>query len=320
MLAVMAVVPCQARRIAVGDAMPAVSAKTMSGAQYDRPVGSNRAVLIAFLSAGQKASQRAAQDLRQIIPSYADHRQKLDIVIIMDDPVFKDSFKDTSAVADHPIHMVHDDQKECWGQFHIIVAPTVVIADASDKVSSVIAGHGYDFIRSLRFHLNEVLGIEQAMTAEDVGKVKTAQNQTVSDRVQRHLKMAKMLQEKGKIDAAMKQLDQAREINPDDRQIVLQIGRLHCLQNKPDLAMKAMEGPGFATPGDKAGYELILGWANRLSGNLELAKQHLLKATELSPTSARAFFELGQTYEAGSENDKALKAYKQALSILIKTE
>jgi tetratricopeptide (TPR) repeat protein len=127
--------------------------------------------------------------------------------------------------------------------------------------------------------------------------------------------MAKMLQDKGKIDASLEQLAQAQELDPNDLQVVLQIGRLNCVRNKPDLALKALEGSVFTTPADQAASELISGWAKRLSGDFPAAQEHLLKATTQDPSSARAFFELGQVYEATSQNDLAMKAYKQALSI-----
>jgi len=311
---------CSARRIAQGDDFPAFSVKTLSGIQVDRDTGSNRMAMVAFLMAGQKSSEQAAQDLQRVITSYEEHRHEMDIVIVMDDPVFTDAFKDTAQDPNDAICLVHDVEKELWGQFHIIAAPTVIISDKSDKVTSVIVGHGYDFIPSLRFHLNQALGIAQTMTAEEVGKVKTVQNKTSSARIRRHLKMAKMLEDKGRTDASLQQLDQASKIDPNDLQVVLEIGRLNCVRSKPDLALKALEGRDFTTPAGKAASELVLGWASRLQGDFEAAQQHLLKATSQDPTSVRAWFELGQVYEATSQNDLALKAYKEALLVLMECE
>ncbi|MHC4257687.1 MAG: hypothetical protein ACYSUH_04785, partial [Planctomycetota bacterium] len=56
------------------------------------------------------------------------------------------------------VYWVHDAEKQLWGQFHIIAAPTVIMADKTDKVVSVAAGYGYDFAPALRFHLNQALG------------------------------------------------------------------------------------------------------------------------------------------------------------------
>ncbi|MHC5135332.1 MAG: tetratricopeptide repeat protein [Planctomycetota bacterium] len=310
--------PCAARRIADGDTLPPISAATLSGQQFDRAPGSDKAALITFLTADQKPSQQAAEDLKRVLTSFSDHRHQIDVVIVMDNPALQGSFEGMPADLKEAVYWVHDAEKQLWGQFHIIAAPTVIMADKTDKVVSVAAGYGYDFAPALRFHLNQALGIEQAMTADEVGTVKTVQNNTNSAKIQRHLKMAKMLQDKGKTDAALEQLAQARQLDPEDLQVVLEIGRLNCVSNKPDQALKALEGSVFTTPADKAAGELISGWAKRLSGDMPAAKEHLLKATNLDPSLARAFFELGQLYEATEQNDLALKAYKGALSILMK--
>jgi len=310
--------PCAARRIADGDTLPPISAATLSGQQLDRAAGSEKAALIAFLAADQKPSQQAAEDLQTVLTSFSEHRHQIDLVIVMDNPALQGSFEDMPADLKEAVHWVHDADKQLWGQFHIIAAPTVIMADKTDKVVSVAAGYGYDFAPSLRFHLNQALGIEQTMTAEEVGTVKTVQNKTNSAKIQRHLKMAKMLQDKGRIDASLEQLAQAQKLDPNDLQVVLEIGRLNCTRNKPELALKALEGSVFTTPADQAASELISGWAKRLSGDFPASQDHLLKATKQDPSSARAFFELGQVYEATAQNDLALKAYKDALSILMK--
>ncbi|MHC4987211.1 MAG: tetratricopeptide repeat protein [Planctomycetota bacterium] len=307
----------QARRIAVGDDFPVVSATTLSGQEYNRQAGSDRPLLIAFLSAGQKQSQQAAEDLQRVVTSYAKYRHQMDIVIVLDDPVLKDAFKDAGQDAGHALRLIHDTEKQLWGQFHIIAAPTVIIADKSDKVASVIAGHGYDFMPSLRFHLNESLGVAQEVTAADVGKVKTVQNKTASARLQRHLKMAKMLLEKGNTDAAMQQLEMARQLDPNDLQLAFQVAEIYCSGNHPQKALDAVKDLKPTLKKDIAHLQLISGWANRLAGDLLTARDLLEKAAAADPRSAQALFQLGQVYEATSQNDLALKSYKKALSILL---
>jgi tetratricopeptide (TPR) repeat protein len=305
---------CSARRIAAGDDFPAITATSIAGQSYERQSGSGRAAMIAFLAAEQKPSQQAAKDIQRIVSSYTQYHQQMDVMVVLDDSRLQKEFE----ASNENYHILQDAEKQLWGQFHIIVAPTVIIADKSDKVTSVIAGHGYDFAQSLRFQLNQVLGIAQQITAGEVGKVKTVQNNTESAKIQRHLKMAKMLEDKGKIDAALQQIQQAQALTPDDPKLVLEVARLNCLRNKPDLALKALEGQTFTAAKDAAAMELITGWAKRLLGDLDAAKDHLLKATQTTdPSSARAFFELGQVYEATDQKDLALKAYKNALVIAL---
>ncbi|MDI6828773.1 MAG: tetratricopeptide repeat protein, partial [Armatimonadota bacterium] len=48
--------------------------------------------------------------------------------------------------------------------------------------------------------------------------------------------------------------------------------------------------------------------------DLQNAKHFLLLAIKRSPTSAKCYYQLGQLYEFAGENEKALKAYQQALT------
>ena len=59
---------------------------------------------------------------------------------------------------------------------------------------------------------------------------------------------------------------------------------------------------------------LVSGWANRQLNNLEEAEKFLLEAVKLNPKSARSFYELGKTYEARGDIEKAATAYRKALA------
>ena len=65
---------------------------------------------------------------------------------------------------------------------------------------------------------------------------------------------------------------------------------------------------------------LITGWANRQMGNFEESEKLLLKAIRLNSKSGRAFFELGQVYQAKGEVEKAMLTYYQALTLVFSRE
>ena len=52
-IGVMVTSPCQARRVAVADPMPAITAPTLTGQPFQRSPGSDRPILVAFLMAGR---------------------------------------------------------------------------------------------------------------------------------------------------------------------------------------------------------------------------------------------------------------------------
>ncbi len=62
---------------------------------------------------------------------------------------------------------------------------------------------------------------------------------------------------------------------------------------------------------------MVTGWAYRLTGRMDDAQKALLRATELAPGEAQAFYELGRVYEAKGLKDEALAAYRRALALLL---
>jgi Flp pilus assembly protein TadD len=67
---------------------------------------------------------------------------------------------------------------------------------------------------------------------------------------------------------------------------------------------------------EKSKLLIITGWAKRQMNLLEEAEKLLLEATKLNPKSGRAFFELGQIYQARGEVEKAMLTYYRALTLV----
>ncbi len=71
---------------------------------------------------------------------------------------------------------------------------------------------------------------------------------------------------------------------------------------------------------EKSKMLIITGWAKRQMNNFQEAEKLLLEATRLNPKSGRAFFELGQIYQARGEVEKAMLTYYQALTLVFSRE
>jgi Flp pilus assembly protein TadD len=132
--------------------------------------------------------------------------------------------------------------------------------------------------------------------------------------------MAKMLQEKGRIESAITQMEKARELDPNSVELTLEIGNLLCSIGQGKSALDILKGVETRGNIEKSKLLIITGWANRQMSKFEEAEKLLLEATKLNPTSGRAFFELGQIYQARGEVEKAMLAYYQALTLVFNRE
>ena len=305
------------RRLTIGKSMPPFSAQTRSGEDFSYTAESKKVLLVVFLTPGQEQSIRGAAEIDKVVTQLALEPNSLDIVVVITNPKEHSFFAATDPKIKGLFKIVSDAEYKLWGQFGLIATPTVIIADKSQKVAWARAGFGYDFTEALKSGLGKVLGLAQDDSYSSPGLVKVIKNNSTSSKAERHLKMAKMLEEKGRLPSAVKQLERAYVLAPNSTPIALKPGEILCKTGKGEQALKITEKLKPQARSDRARKALIIGWANRLESNLDTAEQLLLEAAKLDRRSARAFYELGKVYEATNNTEKAVTVYRKALSLLL---
>ncbi len=303
------------RGIKTGTKVPEFSATDLSGAAFDYKHGSGKVLVTAFLSAGQKQSASAAQDLQKIARQLDKYAEQIQFVIITNNQETRDYFKSTDRKVNSDFRILLDTEYKVWGLFGVIVTPTLAITDKTDTLKWAKSGYSYDFAPAARLHIEQALGLADA-TRQDVSQVRTLKNTTEWSKVKRHLRMAKTLEAKGRLESAIRQAIGAQKLDPNSIDVNLQLGQLYCKTGKGQEAIKAVEKAEAKNRAQKAQIKLILGWANRLLGELDAAETLLLEAARLDPRSPRVLFELGKTYVATGQKDKAIEAYQNALAKL----
>ena len=313
------------RRIGIGNKIPEFSASDISGKLFDYKHGSGKVLIAVFLYSQQKQSAQAATDIKRILSKLRSQTQRLSVVVAVDDPN-NQTFVRSDPNSPEPnepgvvVNVVADTERKLWGKFGIIATPTVIISDTNDTVLWVKAGHGYDFAPVVQARLNQALGIAQEIDPNEAGRVRTVTNATVAARIKRRLQMAKMLQKKGRIESAITQMKKARELDPNSVELALEIGNLLCSIGQGKSALEILKGVEPRGNIEKSKMLIITGWAKRQMSNFEEAEKLLLEATKLNPKSGRAFFELGQIYQARGDVEKAMLTYYQALTLVFSRE
>ncbi len=311
-------VPSQAklRKIKVGEKMPEFSLTDPNGNVFAYSYNRKRVLAITFLSANQKQSESAVVDIERILIDLHSKAEPFDFVGVISERAKKDFFESYKGDSKLTFPILIDTEYQLWGRLGIIAMPTVLIVGKDDKVLWSKAGYGYDFAPALRSHLSYALGIVKAETLEKLTQVKTLANTTVTARVKRHLQMAKMLDQKGRLESAIAEVHKARELDPNSVGVALELGELFCRTGQSKAALDTIDGVETNRLLDKAKLFLISGWAKRQIGDLETAEKLLLEATTLNPKSSRAFFELGQVHQAKGQVEKAMQAYYRALTLV----
>lgn len=300
---------------AVGEKLPEFSGTTLEGLIFTYKHNQSKALMVVFLSPGHERSARAVKDIDDIISQLGTNAERLQTVIAID----KQNSLDLSSIqkgASGNVHVLLDSEYKLWGKFGIIAVPTVVISDTNDTVLCIKAGHGYDFAPVVQAYLNQALGLTQKKNPEQAGRVETVANDTTAARIKRHLQMAKMLEQKGRLESAIAEIQKARELDPESAEAVLELGELFCRAGRSKAALDIAESLSVTSRPDKARLLLISGWAKRQMGDLDTAEKLLLEATKIDSRSIRALFELGKVYQSKQQVDKAMESYHKALTIL----
>lgn len=303
-------------RLSVGDKMPEFSDLDIAGETFTYKHGAGRVVLLIFLSAGQKQSSRANEDLTKILAELPADVNDLDFLAVVDSNSVN-SYFDPDKNRRYGRFFVDSDRK-LWGKFGIIAAPTVIVVDKDDKAAWVKPGYGYDFAPAVRSFLNKTLGIAQDINPEDTQIVKTITKDSVDIRIARHLQMAKLLQNKGRYDSAIEEVCKSRQLDPNSVEAALELGRLYCLTGQPKEAMETANSIKIDNRPTQIQVNLIKGWAKRQLGDLDEAQKLLINAVLFPPQASRAYFELGNVYHDKAMYEEAAQAYQKALNIVFK--
>jgi len=277
--------------------------------------GRKRVLGLAFLSSAQRQSRQAAGDIGNILKKLQGKTKELDFAVVVYGPEAESLFQSKEAKS-QAYHVLSDNGYKLWGTLGIIAMPTVVVVGKDDKILWIKAGYGYDFAPALQGALNEAFGFAEEGSSEEPTQVKVLTNTRVGARIERHLQMAGMLERKGRLGLAILEVVKAQQLDPNSIAVALELGRLYCMAGRAEEAIDVMIKVTAERREDKAKIVLAMGWAKRLTDDLEGAEKLLLEATILNPKSSRAFFELGKVYQAREENDKAMRAYHKALSLL----
>jgi len=309
------VVPTHAElhKIKVGDKMPEFSATDVDGQVFDYKRAGGKVLMVVFLSGGQKQSAQAAEDIEQIVNRFTANAEHWQLAVVVNDPNVGAYFQTKEKESTVDFHLLLDTEYKLWGKFGIIATPTVIIADKKDMVLWVKAGHGYDFAPVIEARLNQALGMLEQINPSDASLVKTIINTTVDARVQRHLQLAKILREKGRLESAIAEVHKAQTLDPNSIEVNLELGELFCATGQSKEALDVVGRVTVTERSDKARLLLISGWAKRQLGQLDAAEKILLEVIKLNPRSSRGFFELGKIYQTKGQTEKAMISYRKAL-------
>jgi Tfp pilus assembly protein PilF/peroxiredoxin len=307
----------QLRKVAVGDKMPEFSLPDANGVDFSYKYDKQKVLAVLFVSQKQQNSARALVTAKRVVSQlHSEGASGFELVAVTTEEPNATFVESCMEENKWLVRLLIDSKYQLWGKLGVIAMPTVVVCDKDDVVFWVKAGYGHDFEQGLRAYLQEALGLIGKGEASKSIEVKTLKNTGTGARLARHIRMAKILEGKGRNKSAIRELRKGITLDPNSAQVAVELGRLLCKTDQGQAAVDLVSNVKVSNRVEQARLLELSGWARRQMGQLERAEKELLEATKLDPRAARAFFELGKLYRGQGKTDKAVEAYHEALRLL----
>ena len=309
------------RKAIVGEPMPPFSLADARGDVFAYEHGQNRTLLIVFLASGQQNCERAYRDLSKMADDFRTQDLPLELVGISAQMDTGATLRASAGDLKSTIPVLIDSEYALWGQLGITATPTILVVGADDSIRWVKAGYSHDFAPAVRAQVMAALGKDDPNSGTGPVAVEAARNATLGARVGRHLKMARVFEEKGRIERVLRELRKAHDLDPNNLEVLTSLGLGLCRAGQAEQALD-IAAAGAALPEISehkrfaAKLSLISGWAYQLLGDLPVAEDFLVEAVRLDPSSARASFELGKLYQGSGRHELAMQTYRGALNVL----
>jgi tetratricopeptide (TPR) repeat protein len=305
------------RNAAVGDKMPEFSLPDAKGVEFSYKHNEKKVLAVMYVSQKQENSLRAFSTAKSVVEKLrSEGVTGFELVAVTTEEPNATFVESCIKENEWLVRLLVDSKYQLWGKLGVIAMPTVVVCGKDDVILWAKAGYGHDFEQGLRAYVKEALGLIGKGEASKSFEVKTLKNTGTGARLARHLRMAKILEDKGRHKSAIRELRKGLTLDPNSGQVAVELGRLLCKTGQGQAAVELVSKVKVSNRVEQARLLELSGWARRQMGQLEGAEKDLLEATKLDPRAARAFFELGKLYRGQGKTDKALEAYHEALRLL----
>lgn len=298
------------RNLKRGEPVPAYRLPTADGAIVEGEAFKGSVVVMVCLAAEQRSSEVAAMESATVVRGFGEDPVKL--VHVTADAVHKAYFQKFRQERKLDVPLALDADRALYGKLGLIVFPTTIIVNKDGKLAHVISLCGRDYSHVLDGYIRHALGkLTDEQLAERL-KAHSATDSSPKSVASTHRALARTLREKGQLDGAREELVKAREQDPKNAEILLDLADLDLSAGNLDET-KSLVQSVLDTQPDHRRAKQIKGIALFRSDEFTDAETVLLEALVLNPDPARVHYYLGRVYEQQGKSAKALEHYREAL-------
>lgn len=303
------------RNIKRGEPVPPCTLSAIDGTSIDSGQFKDSVVVYVCLSAEQRRSEMAAMESQGVIQALANEPVRLiHVTADITQKAYFEKFRQDRTITT-PLAL--DAQRTFYSKLGLIVFPTTVIVNKEGKLDSVISLHNSDYRHALDAHVQHALGKLTDAQLDEKLAARPTDNASPRNAASSHRALARLMREKGQIDAAKSELTKGLELDKDNREIMLDLAELNLATDELDAA-DALVQKVLSAQADHRRAKLVKGEILLRKGKLDEAQAILEEALALNPSPELVHYYLGRVMEAKGDKDKALKHYHEALARFVK--
>ena len=302
--------PDRVRKIDLGAPMPDWSLTTLQGETLESSALAGQVVVLVYLAAGQRNSEKALEEADQIVSRLG--KENLNLVFVTADLGQRDHLATFLQETGIERPLAFDEQRELYGKLGLVVFPTTLVIDRKGSLIHVISTRRTSYSYVLDAYVRHALGsldddtLKEQLSAQNIG---LASPQSIAAR---HKAVARLLWDKGLLDGARRELEKGLELDPENVHIRLDLADLH-LQNRALTECLAIVDAVLEKDPSHRRALLLRGIALFEGGQLDEAHSVLESALILNPDPVRAYYYLGRVHEQRGELKEAIEQYREAL-------
>ncbi|MFO0829127.1 MAG: tetratricopeptide repeat protein [Phycisphaerales bacterium] len=298
------------RNIKRSEPVPAFRLPTMDGAVVDSEAMKGSVVVVVCVSAEQRRSELAAMDSFAAVHELGSDQVKL--VHVTADVVQKAYFEKFRKERGIEAPLAFDADRSLYGKLGLIVFPTTIVINKEGKLAQVISLHSGDYKHLLTLYLQHTLGTINDEQLQKRLSEHSGDEGSPKSLASAHRALARTLRQKGQLAGAKDELVKAREQDPDNRDIALDLADLNIAMGDLDGADALVVAVLAAQPEHRRAKQVkgvILFQRNKYDEALAVLEE----ALSLNPNPELVHYYLGQIYEKKGDSAKALDHYREAL-------
>lgn len=298
------------RNVRKGEPVPVLKLPGISGEMLDSETWKGSVTVVVCLSAEQRSSELAAMESRDVVRQFQADGVRL--VHVTADVVQKAYFQRFREERSLDVPLALDADRAFYARLGLIVLPTTIVVDRDGKLAHVISLRGPDYTHVLETYVSHALGKITDAQLDDQLKARASAAGSPKSQSSTHRAAARYLREKGQLDSAHDELVKARELDPANPDVLLDLADLGLAMSQLDEADTLVGEVLQAQPENRRAKQ-IKGIALYRRGRLADAEPVLLEALNLNPEPQRVHYYLGRIYEQQNQPAKALEHYREAL-------